>query len=72
MPFSGFHQTVFNFLTANSQQQLFPQLTTHNNILYGHTPIKHALKLPTPNNHGPAISPYEMHRLYQDFHLMQR
>jgi hypothetical protein len=25
--FSGFHQTVFSFLTAYSLQQLFPQLT---------------------------------------------
>jgi hypothetical protein len=25
--FSGFHQTVFSFLTAHSPQQLFPQLT---------------------------------------------
>jgi hypothetical protein len=32
MTFSGFHQTVFSFLTAYSLQQLFPQLTVHNNF----------------------------------------
>jgi hypothetical protein len=30
--FSGFHQTIFSFLTAYSLQQLFPQLTAHSNF----------------------------------------
>jgi hypothetical protein len=30
--FSGFHQTVFSFLTAYSLQQLFPQITAHINF----------------------------------------
>jgi hypothetical protein len=30
--FSGFHQTIFSFLTVYSLQQLFPQLTAHSNF----------------------------------------
>jgi hypothetical protein len=32
MAFSGFHQTIFSFLTAHSPQQLFPQLTAHSSF----------------------------------------
>jgi hypothetical protein len=38
--FSGFHQTIFSFLTAYSLQQLFPQLTAHNNFFHSHNPTK--------------------------------
>jgi hypothetical protein len=38
--FSGFHQTVFSFLTAYSLQQLFPQLTAHSNFFHSHSPTK--------------------------------
>jgi hypothetical protein len=41
--FSGFHQTVFGFLTAYSLQQLFPQLTAHSNFFYSHSPTKQTL-----------------------------
>jgi hypothetical protein len=37
MTFSGFHQTVFSFLTAHSLQQLFLQLTAHNNFVHSHS-----------------------------------
>jgi hypothetical protein len=30
--FSGFHQTLFCFLTARSPQQLFSQLTAHSSF----------------------------------------
>jgi hypothetical protein len=40
MTFSGFHQTVFSFLTAYSLQQLFPQLTAHSNFFHSHSPTK--------------------------------
>jgi hypothetical protein len=43
--FGGFHQTVFSFLTAYSLQQLFPQLTAHNNFFHSHSPTKQTLKL---------------------------
>jgi hypothetical protein len=43
--FSGFHQTVFIFLTAYSLQQLFPQLTAHNNFFNSHSPTKQTLIL---------------------------
>jgi hypothetical protein len=36
--FSGFHQTIFSFLTAHSLQQLFPQLTAHSNFFHSHSP----------------------------------
>jgi hypothetical protein len=42
--FSGFHQTVFSFLTAYSLQQLFPQLTAHNNFFHSHSPTKQTLR----------------------------
>jgi hypothetical protein len=45
MTFSGFHQTVFSFLTAYSLQQLFPQLTAHINFFHSHSPTKHTLSL---------------------------
>jgi hypothetical protein len=41
--FSGFHQTVFSFLTAYSLQQLFPQLTTHSKFFHSHNPTKQTL-----------------------------
>jgi hypothetical protein len=41
--FSGFHQTIFSFLTAHSLQQLFPQLTAHNNFFHSHSPTKQTL-----------------------------
>jgi hypothetical protein len=37
---SGFHQMVFSFLTAHSLQQLFLQLTAHNNFFHSHSPTK--------------------------------
>jgi hypothetical protein len=43
--FSGFHQTVFSFLTAHSLQQLFPQLTAHSNFFHSHSPTKQTLDL---------------------------
>jgi hypothetical protein len=43
MTFSGFHQTVFSFLIAYSLQQLFPQLTAHNNFFHSHSPTKQTL-----------------------------
>jgi hypothetical protein len=43
--FSGFHQTVFSFLTAYSLQQLFPQLTAHSNFFHSHSPTKQTLNL---------------------------
>jgi hypothetical protein len=43
--FSGFHQTVFSFLTACSLQQLFPQLTAHSNFFHSHSPTKQTLTL---------------------------
>jgi hypothetical protein len=41
--FSDFYQTVFSFLTAHSLQQLFPQLTAHNNFFHSHSPTKQTL-----------------------------
>jgi hypothetical protein len=41
--FSGFHQTVFSFLTAYSLHQLFPQLTAHSNFFHSHSPTKQTL-----------------------------
>jgi hypothetical protein len=41
--FSGFHQTVFSFLTAYNPQQLFPQLTAHSNFFHSHSPTTKAL-----------------------------
>ena len=38
--FSGFHQTVFSFLTAYSLHQLFPQFTAHNNFFHSHSLTK--------------------------------
>jgi hypothetical protein len=46
--FSGFHQTIFNFLTAHSPQQLFPQLTAHSSFFHSHSPTKQTLN--TPNH----------------------
>jgi hypothetical protein len=43
--FSGFHQTIFSFLTAHSLQQLFPQLTDHSNFFHSHSPTKQTLSL---------------------------
>jgi hypothetical protein len=43
MTFSGFHQTVFSFLTTYSLQQLFPQLTAHSNFFHSHSPTKQTL-----------------------------
>jgi hypothetical protein len=45
MTFSGFHQTVFSFLTAYSLQQLFLQLTAYSNFFYSHSPTKQTLSL---------------------------
>jgi hypothetical protein len=42
--FSGFHQTIFSFLTAHSLQQLFPQLTAHSNFFHSHSPTKQTLR----------------------------
>jgi hypothetical protein len=41
--FSGFHQTIFSFLTVHSLQQLFPQLTAHSNFFHSHSPTKQTL-----------------------------
>jgi hypothetical protein len=41
--FSGFHQTIFSFLTAHSSQQLFSQLTAHNSFFHSHSPTKQTL-----------------------------
>jgi hypothetical protein len=41
--FSGFHQTLFRFLTAHSPQQLFSQLTAHNSFFHSHSPTKQTL-----------------------------
>jgi hypothetical protein len=41
--FSGFHQTIFSFLTAYSLQLLFPQLTAHINFFHSHSLIKQTL-----------------------------
>jgi hypothetical protein len=30
--FSGFHQTIFSFLTAHTPQQIFPRLTAYSNF----------------------------------------
>jgi hypothetical protein len=46
--FSGFHQTIFSFLTAHSLQQLFPQLTAHSNFFHSHSPTKQTLSQLTP------------------------
>jgi hypothetical protein len=43
--FSGFHQTLFRFLTAHSPQQLFSQLTAHNSFFHSHSRTKQTLKL---------------------------
>jgi hypothetical protein len=43
--FSGFHQTVFSFLTAYSLQQLFSQLTAHSNFFHSHSPTKQTLRM---------------------------
>jgi metallophosphoesterase superfamily enzyme len=51
--FSGFHQTVFSFLTAHSLQQLFPQLTAHSNFFHSHNPTKQTL------NHSNCITAHE-------------
>jgi hypothetical protein len=45
MTFSGFHQTVFSFLTAHSLQQLFLQLIAHSNFFHSHSPTKQTLGL---------------------------
>jgi hypothetical protein len=42
--FSGFHQTLFRFLTARSPQQLFSQLTAHSSFFHSHSPTKQTLK----------------------------
>jgi hypothetical protein len=44
--FSGFHQTVFSFLTGYSLQQLFSQLTAHSNFFHSHSATKQTLNLP--------------------------
>jgi hypothetical protein len=41
--FSGFHQTLFSFLTAHSPQQLFSQLTAHISFFHSHSPTKQTL-----------------------------
>jgi hypothetical protein len=46
MAFSGFHQTVFSFLTAHSPQQLFPQLKAHSSFFHSHSPTKQTLCFP--------------------------
>jgi hypothetical protein len=43
--FSGFHQTIFSFLTAHSLQQLFSQLTAHSNFFHSHSPTKQTLSV---------------------------
>jgi hypothetical protein len=43
MTISGFHQTIFSFLTAHSLQQLFVQLTAHINFFHSHSPTKQTL-----------------------------
>jgi hypothetical protein len=43
--FSGFHQTLFSFLTAHSPQQLFSQLTAHSSFFHSHSPTKQTLGL---------------------------
>jgi hypothetical protein len=48
--FSGFHQTIFSFLTAHNLQQLFPQLTAHSNFF--HSPTKQTL------NPFPFLAPH--------------
>jgi hypothetical protein len=41
--FSGFHQTLFRFLTARSPRQLFSQLTAHSSFFHSHSPTKQTL-----------------------------
>jgi hypothetical protein len=43
--FSGFHQTIFSFLTAYSLKQLFPQLTAHSSFFHSHSPTKQTLSV---------------------------
>jgi hypothetical protein len=43
--FSGFHQTIFSFLTAYSLQQFFPQLTAHSSFFHSHSPTKQTLSI---------------------------
>jgi hypothetical protein len=48
--FSGFHQTVFSFLTAHSPQQLFSQLTAHSSFFHSHSPTKQTLSSGSPTD----------------------
>jgi hypothetical protein len=41
--FSGFHQTLFSFLTTHSPQKLFSQLTAHSSFFHSHSPTKQTL-----------------------------
>jgi hypothetical protein len=43
--FSGFHQTIFSFLTGYSLQQLFLQLTAHSSFFHSHSPTKQTLRI---------------------------
>jgi hypothetical protein len=47
MTFSGFHQTVFSFLTAYGLHQLSPQLAAHNNFFHSRNPTKQTLNIVT-------------------------
>jgi hypothetical protein len=60
--FSGFHQTVFSFLTAHSLQQLFPQLTVHNNFFHSHSPTKQTLS-PHKDHHIIGVSCFDYNDL---------
>jgi hypothetical protein len=57
MTFSGFHQTVFSFLTAYSLQQLFPQLTAHSNFFHSHSPTKQTLRQQQKEEMNPPNPP---------------
>jgi hypothetical protein len=52
--FSGFHQTIFSFLTTHSLQQLFPQLTAHSNFFHSHSP-QQLFPQPKPNQTDPKL-----------------
>jgi hypothetical protein len=53
--FSGFHQTIFSFLTAYSLQLLFSQLTAHSNFFHSHSPTKQTLRVEVPTSWSPQI-----------------
>jgi hypothetical protein len=54
--FSGFHQTVFSFLTAHNSQQLFAQLTAHSSFSHSHSPTKQTLNVSTSSTNGSMLN----------------